>query len=569
MVSVALLAFVSRLVTGQTCGPRLRKDWDMMTSTEKNTYRGAIAAAMNSGAYIKFVEMHTEMMSEREAHRQCMFIYWHRLFLVAFENMLRGQGAAFACVTVPYFNWIAGSARVTSGACTSMGDCLAIVRELGGWTSGTSRTLSINGVSNTGRCVNVSPLDQFCQLSSLSGANCARCVPRSDWSTVRIPSSAGYAAVRNQVFSGINIGQMSPRVEQGCHNNVHANLASTMGTFAAPADPIFWSHHATIDLLHVIFHKCRVGTTRLTFAQKAANTVAWTACARRDSNVPFRPTDVVMMRTGERGANPIPAASDPRVGRFFAGVPNQYAGLMDTRDLGASSYGYSVNGQLASMYTQCDASPTSRRLKETNTTATASLCGVAEDGMDYASENNFPETDYTGTDDGHEDLVILGNSGEPVASTAPKEDYISDPAEVKVVNWYDQTVEAMGGDTQENMDDLERQACMFEHICLGGTKDYTPEFKTLWKAREPRCKAIVDAIINGTQSIQHETWRQDMEAVFGCPEPTTTSTSGSSDSSEAGVWDLSENIADRSNDTILFSDVAGGADTSVETTWED
>ncbi|KAF4315423.1 hypothetical protein G195_010959, partial [Phytophthora kernoviae 00238/432] len=335
----------------------------MMTSAEKTTYKGALAAAMDSGAYIKFVEMHTEMKSEMEAHRQCMFIYWHRLLLVVFENMLRGQGSQYACVTVPYFNWIVASSRVTAGTCTSFGNCLAITKELGGFTTGFQRTLSINGISNSGRCATESPLDHFCQLSSTTGLACAKCVPRSDWSTVRVPSAAGYASVRQQVFNGKNIGEMSPLVEQGCHNNVHANLGSTMGTFASPSDPIFWSHHAMVDLLHVVFHKCRVGTTRLTFDEKASNPVAWTSCARRDSGV-FSPTDVITMRTGERGVNPIDGRTDPKIGKYFTGVPSQFAGLMDIRDLGSSSYGYYISGQVATMYSQCDASPTSRKLEE-------------------------------------------------------------------------------------------------------------------------------------------------------------------------------------------------------------
>ncbi|ETI42110.1 hypothetical protein F443_12705 [Phytophthora nicotianae P1569] len=605
ILSLALLALVSRLTEAQTCGSRLRKDWDMMTAAEKDTYRNALRAAMDSGAYIKFVEMHTEMMSEREAHRQCMFIYWHRYMLVAFENMLRGQGSQYACVTVPYFNWITASARVTSGACSSMGNCLAITRELGGWTSGTVRTLSINGINNSGRCVNVSPLDRFCQLTSTTGTACARCVPRSDWSTVRVPSSASYAAVRNQVFTGVNIGQMSPLVEQGCHNNVHANLASTMGTFASPADPIFWSHHAMVDLLHVIFHKCRVGTTRLTFEQKASHPVAWTSCNRRDSTVAFRPTDVVTMRTGERGINPIQASTDPRVGRFFTGVPNQFAGLMDTRDLGSSSYGYYIGGQVATMYTQCDASPTSRKLKETNSTSHPTMCGVAEDdgydedGNHYASQNNFPETDYTGQDDGHQDAVIVDNSGNPIDENTPRDAYVTEDSEKKVVDWYDQTLEALGGDSEENMADLERQACMFEHICLGGTKDYSPEFKETWQAKEPRCKTIVDAILSGIEKIKYESWREEMETVFGCPEPSFTndtssystgswgsSVSGSLSSTDSGSWSTTvTDDVDNSNDTIHFPDalddpepttdvsedpqpITDDPDTATGTTWD-
>jgi len=34
---------------------RVRKNWDSLTSSEKTTYKNAIAAAMDSGAYIKFL----------------------------------------------------------------------------------------------------------------------------------------------------------------------------------------------------------------------------------------------------------------------------------------------------------------------------------------------------------------------------------------------------------------------------------------------------------------------------------------------------------------------------------
>ncbi|GMF34321.1 unnamed protein product [Phytophthora fragariaefolia] len=584
ILSVGLLALLARLAEVEaqtTCGSRLRKDWDMMTATEKTTYRNAIAAAMDSGDYIKFVEMHTEMRSEMEAHRQCMFIYWHRLLLVAFENMLRGQGAAYACVTVPYFNWIVASARVTAGTCRSFADCLAITRELGGSTSGVQRTLAINGINNSGRCVNASPLDHFCQLSSTTGSACARCVPRSDWSAARVPSTTSYASVRQQVFNGRNIGEMSPLIERGCHNNVHANLASTMGTFASPADPIFWSHHAMVDMLHVVFHKCRVGTARLTFAQKASNPVAWTSCARRDTGT-FRPTDVITMRTGERGVNPIPGATDPKIGKYFTGVPNQFAGLMDVRDLGASSYGYYISGQVATMYNQCDASPTSRKLEEASTKSAKKpkMCGMNHDdgydpdGNDYASQNNFPETDYTGQEDGHQDIVVVDNSGKPIDANTPIDDYASDD-EKRVIDWYDQTIDAMGGDSHENMADLERQACMFEHVCLGGTQDYSPEFKAIWKVKEPRCKTIVDAIVNGSQTIIYDSWREDMEATFGCPEPAdstnTSSHSGSWSSSDDGTVSFpvgSREFGDNSNDTIEFPDDGGVVVVTTGSTWD-
>ncbi|EGZ07234.1 hypothetical protein PHYSODRAFT_262769 [Phytophthora sojae] len=553
ILSLGLLAIVASVAQAQTtCGARVRKDWDAMTATEKTTYKNAIAAAMDSGAYIKFVEMHTEMKSEMEAHNQCMFVYWHRLLLVVFENMLRGQGAAYACVTVPYFNWIVAAARVTAGTCNSFGSCMAITRELGGW-KGTQRTLAINGINNSGRCVAVSPLDHFCQLTSITGTACVKCIPRSDWSAARVPTAAGYASVRNQVLGGKTIGQMSPLVEKGCHNNVHANLGSTMGTFASPADPLFWSHHAMVDALHSIFHKCRVGTAILTTAQKTAS-AGWTSCARRDTGT-FNPTDAITMRTGEKGVNPIPGRTDPKIGKYFTGVPTQFVGLMDTRDLGTSSYTYAFSGQLATLYSQCDAAPTTRKLEEmmesTETNGT-SKCSVTQD-------------EESGSNGNYLNIIALDNTGKQIDADTPTEAYITDEDEKRVIDWYDQTMEAMGRDSHENMADLERQACMFEHVCLGGTKDYSPEFKALWKVKEPRCKTIVDAIVNGSESIIYESWRENMEAQFGCPDPTdstnSTSYSGSWGSSGDGtvaysVMVGSQESVEDSNDTINYPEPA-------------
>ncbi|GMF32199.1 unnamed protein product [Phytophthora lilii] len=51
-----------------TCGPRVRRNWDALSDSEKETYKGALASVMDSGAYIKFVKIHQETMSTNEAH---------------------------------------------------------------------------------------------------------------------------------------------------------------------------------------------------------------------------------------------------------------------------------------------------------------------------------------------------------------------------------------------------------------------------------------------------------------------------------------------------------------------
>ncbi|RLN93258.1 hypothetical protein BBJ28_00008641 [Nothophytophthora sp. Chile5] len=503
-LTLSLLAFVSTHAPVEaqtaTCDARVRRNWDALSTTEKDTYKGALAAAMDSGAYIKFIEMHTEAMSQVEAHGQCMFTYWHRLFLIVFENMLRGQGDEFACVTIPYYNWLGAYNRVLSGACTTLGDCSAIATELGGFTGGSNRTLFINGLKTSGTCVTEEPLNHFCQASSTTSDVCAHCVPRGDWGAARVASSTSYSSVREQVFSGSNIGEMSPLVEEGCHADVHRSFGGAMKTLASPSDPIFWSHHAMVDALHTIFHKCRVGTKRLSFEEKASHPVAWTSCPRVIDSVPpsgppFNPTDVVTMRTGENGTNPINGSDDPVIGQYFKDVPNRFADLMDVRDLGDFSYSYELSGQLASMYTDCDGNSTARRLE---TESGGGINQQAGTTTIAASEN------ISTFDDGKVDVIIV-------------EDF--DLSEQLVTTWYNEAMAAMGGQCAENMADLERQACMFHDKCLGGVVDFSEEFKATWGVKEARCKTIVNAIDSGEQPIAYGGWREHMETYFGCPMP--------------------------------------------------
>jgi hypothetical protein len=329
---------------------RTRKTWKALSQKQRRTYKGAVARAMKSGAFIKFVELHTEMMSEREAHNTCMFLYWHRLMLLAYENMLRAQGPQFACVTIPYFDYVTAFARFSSGMCNSIASCSAILTGLGGVPSGTpSQSVGINGVNTHGFCVNEDPLNNFCESSSACRSNRGvHCVPRGGWGQIGIPGSASFASVRNQVFQANNIAEVSSNIELGVHNNIHAALQGAMETFASPADPIFYSHHATVDLLHTIFHTCKVGTGKLTAEEKAHHPVAWNSCRRRDGGY-FNPNDQVIMRIGEQGKNPTDACNDPQLAPFFKGVPTTYASLMDIKDLGSSSYQYEVSGLLVEL----------------------------------------------------------------------------------------------------------------------------------------------------------------------------------------------------------------------------
>ncbi|OQR91333.1 hypothetical protein ACHHYP_04803, partial [Achlya hypogyna] len=112
---------------------RTRRSWDSYSAAEKATYKKAIETAMNKGYYETFAKIHRNQMTWYEAHGTCVFFYWHRRFLLGFENMLRSLGSEFACVTIPYFDYVQDSVAFRAGTCKSVSSCSSIARELAGF----------------------------------------------------------------------------------------------------------------------------------------------------------------------------------------------------------------------------------------------------------------------------------------------------------------------------------------------------------------------------------------------------------------------------------------------------
>ncbi|TYZ66745.1 hypothetical protein PybrP1_007665, partial [[Pythium] brassicae (nom. inval.)] len=181
--------------------PRVRKSWENYSSTEKTLYLNAVALAMRSGLHQKFVQLHVEYFSELEAHRNCMFIYWHRMYLLGYENLLRSQGSGYECVTLPVWDHLAATARRTTGSCQYMEDCAPIVSDFGGSTQGSVKNLLIYnetiGSSSSELCVNRGVVANFCGNNTA----CAGCVVRGSAASTRYPGDAFFASVYTQVFS--------------------------------------------------------------------------------------------------------------------------------------------------------------------------------------------------------------------------------------------------------------------------------------------------------------------------------------------------------------------------------
>lgn len=192
----------------------------MMTASEQSLYSEAVALAMQRGFHALFTEVHSESASASEAYMTCGFLYWNRRFLLAYETMLRSLDPRFACVTIPYWDYFADYARLMDGSCSTLGTCSPILAGLGG-SSGSRRSVTINGLKIKGRCSASAPQRSFCQSSTITNATkCAHCVPRGDWSSTPFPSGFGYAGLSVTLASARGFREFSNNIQLGIHSKL-------------------------------------------------------------------------------------------------------------------------------------------------------------------------------------------------------------------------------------------------------------------------------------------------------------------------------------------------------------
>ena len=183
---------------------RERKDQSKLTATEQERFLCAFSTLNITGALGQMIQIHGQMHNQ---HGTLRFLPWHRIFLYLLENEL---ASIHPDVTLPYWDWTQAAeqtfpawlAGFTPTVTTPTGN-IPVTR-----SPGTSAALaSIAG--NTPATMTLSDFAEF----SLNGSG-------ATWSLELI------------------------------HDFIHGWVGGTMGVIAtAPADPIFWMHHANIDRL--------------------------------------------------------------------------------------------------------------------------------------------------------------------------------------------------------------------------------------------------------------------------------------------------------------------------------
>jgi len=186
-----------------------RKDQAALSDTEKARFVCALDTLIANGTYGNLVAIHADMSHMMHGTRR--FLPWHRVYLVQLEQAIQ---AIHPDVTIPYWDWTKTAeegippwlASFTPTVPMPNGQTIPVIRQPG--SPAHLATLA----SNIPTIMNAGTFDGF-------------------WQPL-----------------------------EAVHGGVHVWVGGSMGIIpTAPADPIFWMHHANIDRLWSVWQKAHPG----------------------------------------------------------------------------------------------------------------------------------------------------------------------------------------------------------------------------------------------------------------------------------------------------------------------
>ncbi|MFD7132989.1 tyrosinase family protein [Streptomyces sp. NPDC059894] len=228
-----------------------RKDVSTLTATERRRFVSALLEVKRRGEYDEFVRVHIDYYVSdgegglRTAHMAPSFLPWHRRFLLDLETALRRVDPS---VTLPYWDWTRdrGKASVPWTEDLLGGDGRGSDRQVttgpfayatGNWTLKEGVTDSEFLTRDLGRARD--PIE----LPLGSDVEWALEDPVYDVPPWDSTSPRGF---RNKL-EGWGTGRGSAAWRN--HNRVHRWVGGDMVGGASVNDPVFWLHHAYLDLL--------------------------------------------------------------------------------------------------------------------------------------------------------------------------------------------------------------------------------------------------------------------------------------------------------------------------------
>jgi tyrosinase len=228
-----------------------RKDVSTLTRTEKRRFVKAMLEVKRRGEYDEFVRTHIEYYTSdgedglRTAHMAPSFLPWHRQFLLDLEKALRRVDAS---VSVPYWDWTRDRTTTSApwtadllGGTGRRSDRRVMTGPFayaeGNWTIKEGVTDEEFLTRDLGRARD--PI-QLPTKAELERALKDPVYDASPWD-----STAG-KGFRNKL-EGWGSGRGSASWQN--HNRVHRWVGGAMVGGASVNDPVFWLHHAFVDLV--------------------------------------------------------------------------------------------------------------------------------------------------------------------------------------------------------------------------------------------------------------------------------------------------------------------------------
>lgn len=217
----------ARLFSSNLIGPPVtglvRKSADALTAQEQQIFKSAVTKAIADGTYSRLVNIHADMSHDMHTMPgmptgTLRFLPWHRLYLVNFEQALRVFEPEFF---VPHWRWMDQSS-------------------LPSWMTGFKPTGVVDDNGNPIRITRA---------------------PRTNPQAPTLPTTNTInSTVMNQTdYRSFTLALEGAR-PPGAHNLVHAWFNGTMSSVPiAPADPMFWMHHAEIDRIWAIWANIHPG----------------------------------------------------------------------------------------------------------------------------------------------------------------------------------------------------------------------------------------------------------------------------------------------------------------------
>lgn len=185
-----------------------RKDQASLSDLEHQRFLCAFNVLLSNGTFGQLVDIHAQ---PHQMHGTERFLPWHRIYLLQLEWALQ---SLHPDVTLPYWDW------------TQPGE-----QSIPAWLAGVTPTV----VTPTQTIV----VNRFPQ-SQASLATLASNIPS-------IMAETAFSSFTSML--------------EGVHGGVHVWVGGSMASIpTAPADPLFWMHHANIDRLWWVWQSSPAGT---------------------------------------------------------------------------------------------------------------------------------------------------------------------------------------------------------------------------------------------------------------------------------------------------------------------